>query len=667
MPPRKPSTFYGRRPTYEPVPVEFLGCQKTDLNEAASYRNNLVAASRYHNFLFIAIGSDVHVYVPIYPDQTLPLEPHTKLVSEVDGDLEGYIDQVCPHNINSLTIGDLGTEEVLVSAHDDGDVCVWYTSDLTRMAMRFNVGKSAWGVSIHRKRRLLAVSANTHLITVFDLAINKEVLAAEEKEDGNMHIEKGGQYMEKNWLGIVEDNSIRRRRPNCGKDVIKKQVAEESQAGLIGETRESKNRENPTVKDNVIKILKGHNDNIPSISFLNDNSGRWLVGTSIDGMVILWDVYTERMVEKRLMGSRTMGWSVLSLNPCSFLSTNSFREALGPSSVPSNTSRKSQKSSGSHRNGDSDEIPPRVHVFGIRPIPTDYYDQPQANPSQSSEALVWDITPPAYSVPGEGPLYEYVIGDHSDSEHDEPFLSEVGNEEAESVDEVPISSHFANTSTSPSSEQQHHTEDDKSAEDFEVGSAEDSAEEPPQPPKSFIFVTTVNDAYLLPTKLLSPVVMCQKFLMQPFTYTHDFLSYFDRLNMVQAIPELSLVIAASQMGRVGLFRLTRFKEKFMMRLDAILPREKGKTSASERTARPTTVLVGMAVCPVQGRELGQSRSGSEDSSAESKPYRRRHSRWRGVEKMRRWRLFLVYKDGTLTYELGRDMIDEINWKPVGFR
>lgn len=61
-------------------------------------------------------------------------------------------------------------------------------------------------------------------------------------------------------------------------------------------------RKKSPLKDKTVKTLIGHGHNIPNISFLGDPSGRWLVGTSIDGTVILWDVTTERAVEKCKMG-----------------------------------------------------------------------------------------------------------------------------------------------------------------------------------------------------------------------------------------------------------------------------------------------------------------------------------------------------------------------------
>ncbi|KAG0640516.1 hypothetical protein HOY80DRAFT_1068744, partial [Tuber brumale] len=74
-----------------------------------------------------------------------------------------------PPASNSLTVGDLRYEEVLVSAHDDGDICIWYTSSLSELAFRLSVGESGWGVAFHKDRRLGVVSANNHAIQVFEL------------------------------------------------------------------------------------------------------------------------------------------------------------------------------------------------------------------------------------------------------------------------------------------------------------------------------------------------------------------------------------------------------------------------------------------------------------------------------------------------------------------
>lgn len=154
------------------------------------------------------------------------------------------------------------------------------------------------------------------------------------------------------------------------------------------------------------------------------------------------------------------------------------------------------------------------------------------------------------------------------------------------------------------------------------------------------------------------------------TPTYEHLVSMDRLNMVCSIPELSMVIAASQKGRAAIFRLTQNPAGYMMRLDEMLPR-----GEDEPQKRPCAALLGIAVGPIQGREFGRSRSNSAESNARQSFdddsdecageklsagvetgtgwRRKKRSMWRGLEKRRRYRLMMVYIDGSiLSYELG---------------
>ena len=115
----------------------------------------------------------------------------------------GYIDQTRPHSVNHLITGLLGDHEIVLAAYDDGDVVAYYTNAIANVVfqraaqgggqsnqnkaencssqkrrartlqplLHENVGKSAWGLAIHQKSRLIAVSSNLREITVFAPAI----------------------------------------------------------------------------------------------------------------------------------------------------------------------------------------------------------------------------------------------------------------------------------------------------------------------------------------------------------------------------------------------------------------------------------------------------------------------------------------------------------------
>lgn len=173
-------------------------------------------------------------------------------------------------------------------------MCAWYTRDLHRIAFRLSVGVSAWGVALHKERRLLAVSANTHRIQVFELAIGRH-------PDDDEYDSAG----DDNGSVFREEDSGRRKRRRRTESRSPGGSGDENDGNDDGWTVSvDRHRRKPRspVKDKTVKTLIGHAGNIPNISFLDDPTGRWLVGTSIDGIVILWDVKTERAVERCKMG-----------------------------------------------------------------------------------------------------------------------------------------------------------------------------------------------------------------------------------------------------------------------------------------------------------------------------------------------------------------------------
>lgn len=92
-----------------------------------------------------------------------------------------------------------------------------------------------------------------------------------------------------------------------------------------------------------------------------------------------------------------------------------------------------------------------------------------------------------------------------------------------------------------------------------------------------------------------------KFTLSQFpAFSFPVNSECDRINMVKYIPELGLVIAASQRGRVGIITLT-WQERigYAFRVDWLVP---FKTQES-KGQRPMVPLIGMAASPMPGFEI----------------------------------------------------------------
>ena len=206
--------------------------------------------------------------------------------------LPGYIYPRIPHGVNHLILGDLGNEEIVVLACDDGDVIAYTTrsitnylamkggrdlettknrllSDQIRPLFHRNVGISAWGLAIHTVARMIAVSTNNHEIKVFAFAL------AQRKSDSDCCEEDSN-------IPISSD-----KRPRT----------------LNHPDNDKSNKEDCTVpldRSQDIEItLRGCLSNIPNISFANianDQDGRYLSSIDITGDITVWNVWKKRVV-----------------------------------------------------------------------------------------------------------------------------------------------------------------------------------------------------------------------------------------------------------------------------------------------------------------------------------------------------------------------------------
>ncbi|KAK2803835.1 hypothetical protein FQN50_006842 [Emmonsiellopsis sp. PD_5] len=317
---------FPRRPSWTPRPT------------ASGWRNNLTALSQHRNLYFVAYQHQVYVYQPTARGQSIGSTPAIILTPIVKNPTAaGHINSLHPNDVNNLLVGELGSEEILVLVTDAGNVTAYRTEPFfkaieekgsnpgssTPKALGAQlepffldwVGKSAWGVAIHKIGRLIAVSSNTSCITVFAFALAEP--AANGDTAKNLHTPRG-ETLEWTNISLESQYSVLRR--------------------LKLEQRRARN---------VRMTLTTHTTNIPNIGFLNsdlDSEGNWLLSTDIDNKLCIWSIWEYptpvRMIDIRrdptipprhIIDSRQMGWNVLAIDPRDVRPRPSFRRAFGGS------------------------------------------------------------------------------------------------------------------------------------------------------------------------------------------------------------------------------------------------------------------------------------------------------------------------------------------------
>ncbi|KAL6358164.1 hypothetical protein LRP88_08344 [Fusarium phalaenopsidis] len=206
-----------------------------------SYRNNLTALSQVCNLYFVAYQGHIFVYKPRgVPHQSLPCHPDLQLKPEpspYSRSVGGYLDPRRPHLINHIITGLLGHEEIVLACYDDGDVVAYYTKHIgtyvfggrettgsshratPRPFFRENVGMSAWGLAIHQKSRLIAVSSNRHEVVVFALALTSDPFRRKEASSSDSQGPKKperriGHRRNRNWRIVIIMGSDADNMPN---------------------------------------------------------------------------------------------------------------------------------------------------------------------------------------------------------------------------------------------------------------------------------------------------------------------------------------------------------------------------------------------------------------------------------------------------------------------
>lgn len=174
---------------------------------------------------FVAYQDKIHVYraqsAPeiLRPQPELVLQPRQSVAAR---QIRGFVDPAFPHQVNHLITGDLGNFEILLLNYDDGDVIAYYMHKIASYVERHSsiwnlkppspgkvpkaffhesVGVSAWGLAIHKKSRLIAVSSNLHEVTIFAFALHKTKASPLDK-DVKQTFKDEDDTSPKTWAGM---------------------------------------------------------------------------------------------------------------------------------------------------------------------------------------------------------------------------------------------------------------------------------------------------------------------------------------------------------------------------------------------------------------------------------------------------------------------------------
>lgn len=738
---------------YRAVSVDMIGVENgakrftqdgnTQLPPIARWRNNLTAMSQHDNLFFIASGDCIAVYQPEFPYQTLKRHPALLIRPELaNPHALGYLShpgrRAEGHCINHLIVKDLGSQEILLLATDSGNVEAYYTASVLdaihefkrnglerkfadsvglRPFFKYWVCQSVWGLDIHKDARMIAVSSNVPsanqpsddlddkaTITVFAFALAHASVEAEEDSEE----EDDEDTLETDWTdwNTHRDSEVPERVRNYKV---------------------------------VLKGFQGHTNNIPNVSFVNsaeDSDGIWLLSTDITGTMKLWQIWKGTCLRQWDFSndeSRTggwarpayPGWSVATLDVSIFRPVSTIVEFIGAERAPVHY--------GYHDRGPSynltaiaRQIPEnsRYHPsHGERsPEVDEHYDEDQIfdhpeldleDPFSDEDDVMEDIQPtnPAQDPslnpprpdddqydPRTAQFFEIPLEFEYERELDD---SDISSDDSERSDDNGVYD-----SVQPGSGL-HPMASRRIAEMRSKVKPYQLPDVPTPPEIAMIHCSNTSIRLLGSPRSRFPHIFCANVVRQaiPERMINTFqplaeLHLMERLNMIQTIPELGILLVATQAGRVAVCSLTRRGDMLGFRVDWVLPTKKQEQSGH----RPNlSTLLGIAVAPIQGgwassldsndddEEKSMLRDGmidgvktsfdpnvivlrhrptskerkaeklgeSPDAAVELKPWKkapREIPAWQAVEPSMRYRVMLTYTDlSVLTYELSRDV------------
>ncbi|KAI5861846.1 hypothetical protein GGS23DRAFT_598240 [Durotheca rogersii] len=566
----------------------------------ATWRLNLTALSQIYNMYIVAYADKIYISRPrSCVTNALPPEPDLILMpraSKMGREIGGFLDDSFPHQVNHLLVGELGNEEILLLAYDDGDVIGYYVRHIEHELLRRedesrgtravpepffheHVGKSAWGLAVHKQSRIIAASSNTHNVYVFVFALT------------------GEPYQHHTQVDALE------LFRNTGKDENGRILASPTDAAeydLKAAQQESVIRRRDANWRIVLETGSG-GANIPNVAFSSDADGEAdkVVAVDIHGRLWLMDIWNFTPGPHVKIGGlhrahpaphgpfgafrRPRGWGVLVLPESSFLPTDDYQDSIG--------------------------------------IP--YGDVKHACNERIGQWM--DISKGLANVRNNSTVHPWVRSNHTNRFSTNPHEPRRSQLESPWFDFGPNPARAMPAGRKAS----------------RGGVSLGTADAPP--PKTILGDgSSIMRTYEIDIELRSfeeggVGIMFEKAISQsrpPQAVLPSMRVSHERLANLIHVPELSLVVAGSLCGRVALLTLTRPKQdlnfKRGFKIEAILPTK----SEEDRQIRPICPLLGVAVAPMPF---------SGNTELAEKPLGRR-----------RYRLMIHYYDlRVLSYEISR--------------
>lgn len=702
----------------EPYPQGFSG-QWEDFPRVARARMNLTALSQHYDLYFVAYQGFVHVYrlgrgvrVALGEPQAI-LDPETSK-TEMSEYVTGDINPRCSHEMNHMVVGELGDQEVLVVGRDNGDVQAWYTATIADYVQRYqrmrndrdqangsgqgadtvprqprprhffseNVGASAWGLAVHKKSRLIAVSSNCHEVTVFAFAL-RSVDSAHRKV-GSREVPKGERDMiqspparggdqvtkqlpqtKPSILTAGTDGlGSRRSKADNEADIRQTQTTANEAAQQIGMLNRRLQARQRTWR--IVLSFGVEACNMPSIAFCDDADGNGcrLAAIDINGYLYVADIWQVARKPIRipphnvqLPGGRryrlVRGWNVLPVTDAQLLPTKTVHAALGLHPHKSVHRAKTTRGAWQDISRCMSEVrydaASRRHKHRIAAFESRDYSEDSDGISRDTFSLVGFEEPttitPRLSDNIWHPVRDPSDGIDLDDRHSVRLAMTI----------VPYSgNHFTELATPESlvefagirgaARRAHDLHVPLSISQFRQNAQRLDGEDLLRDISFLRF--NEEDLEMLCLDETDTGVVCHHVLDNVNTNLTEApwdMAFGKRCNMLLTVPELHLVIIGSMCGRVALITLTKpphaenATPRRAFRVDAVLPFQ----YEEETSERPFVCLLGIAVSPMpepraQGVELRRRQQVRKGRTRSMEP-----------ESPKKWRLILNYQDHTV--------------------